>query len=72
MKFLKPLRLKLNLSRYRMAQLLDVSNSHYKHMEENGRMVAPEILQKIQDISGLKDDEFWKLVKKSFNEEEHE
>lgn len=68
MRFLIELRKSLGLSKYRMAALLDISHSHYAHLEERStRLPDINVLLKIQDISGLGDKEFWGLLKASFN-----
>jgi transcriptional regulator with XRE-family HTH domain len=69
MQFLKELRKVMKLSKYRMASLLGISTSHYTHLEERStRLPDIRILLKIQEIAGLADDEFWALLKESFNE----
>ena len=69
MQFLIELRKSLGLSKYRMAALLEISHSHYTHLEERStRLPDIMILLKIQEIAGLSDSEFWALLKESFNE----
>ena len=66
MQMFETIREKLGWSKYKLAKELGVTPSHYSYLSTKAKTAQTEILVRLQEISGLSGDEFWKIVRKEF------
>lgn len=64
----KIIRESLGWTRYKMAKELGVSESHLRHIEENGEDTRGKNLIKLQKVSGLSPTKFWQIYTQQYEE----
>ena len=63
MKAVTIIRERLKWSKYRLAKKLGVSQTSLNYLEDEAQSLRIDLLVKLQDLSGMADAPFWKLIK---------
>lgn len=64
----RKIRKKLGWTSYKMAKELGISQTQYNYCEREAKSVNTKTLFKLQRISGIPLEEFWKMVEKDVSE----
>lgn len=68
MQIFELVREKLGWSKYKLAQELKITPSHYGYVSTKAKTAQTEILIRLQELSGISPSEFWKLLRKEFKD----